>query len=199
MTAFTSDWVTQFIPSWTKHVVPVLAGRENLHWLEVGSYEGRSALWTLDNILTGRGSTITCIDRWESLWTQQCAEEKNFDINVAGRTKVVKLRGLSKDVLARLPQNYFCGVYVDGSHEEADVYRDARQVLPLLRPGAFLIFDDYEASPQDTWENRANRKEPPPRQFGVFEAVNRFLKELGTRAVVLHSDWQLIAKLRGQL
>ena len=61
MTTFTSDWVTQFVPSWQKHVIPALAGRENVHWLEVGSFEGRSALWTLENVFTGSGSTITCV------------------------------------------------------------------------------------------------------------------------------------------
>jgi predicted O-methyltransferase YrrM len=196
---FTADWFTELIPSWTTYVVPALAGRESVHWLEVGSYEGRSALWALDNILTGRGSTITCVDKWEGLWGQKCAEEKNFDTNVASRVNVVKLQGLSKEVLPRLPAGHFHGAYIDGSHEEAEVYRDAAQVLPLLRPGAFLIFDDYESSLlQGSWQGQKDRASRL-RQFGVFEAANRILKELGPRVVVLHADWQLIARLEGAL
>ena len=83
MTTFTSDWFTSSIPPWRRHVVPVLAGRENVRWLEVGTHEGRSALWTLDNVLTGRGSSITCVDKWEGLWMQKCAEERRFDLECA--------------------------------------------------------------------------------------------------------------------
>lgn len=89
--SFTTDWVTQFVPSWTKHVLPVLAGRPGVRWLEVGSFEGRSALWTLDNVLTGPGSEITCVDLWQRMWLQKSDFEQRFDENVAGRTNLVKL------------------------------------------------------------------------------------------------------------
>lgn len=173
MTTFTSDWVTQFVPSWQKHVVPALAGRENVHWLEVGSFEGRSALWTLDNVLTGHGSTITCVDKWDRLWTRKSETELRFEDNMRWRTNLVKRQGLSKDILPTLPKTHFHGAYVDGSHEEADVYLDVWQVYPLLRPGAFMIFDDYEDNLQTSWTNPADPK-PRSRQFGVFAAVNRF-------------------------
>jgi predicted O-methyltransferase YrrM len=189
---FTSDWVTPFIPSWEKHVVPVLAHRPGVRWLEVGSFEGRSALWTLDNILQGRGSEITCVDHWaQGPWLQQSAIETRFDENVLGRTNLRKLKGRSDVVLPRLPALHFDGVYVDGSHEEDDVYRDARLCLPLLKPGAFMIFDDYEFEGEPSWVAEPS----PPRQFGVNAAVTRLLRELGDDVVVLHRDWQLIARI----
>ena len=189
--AFTTDWVTQFILSWTEHVLPVLAGKPRVKWLEVGSYEGRSALWTLDNLLQGAGSEITCVDMWEEAWMTKSPIEVNFDENVRGRTNLRKLRGRSEDILPVLPWSYFHGVYVDGSHEEDDVYRDARLCLPLLKPGAFMIFDDYEEGIEKPWVATQE-----PRQFGVHAAVGRLLKELGKEIVVLHRDWQLIARLR---
>ena len=201
MTTFTSDWVTQFVPTWTEHVVPALAGREDVRWLEVGSYEGRSALWTLDNVLTGRGSTITCVDRWDRLWTRKGELELRFDDNVRGRANLVKLQGPSSAILPTLPKEHFHGAYVDGSHEEADVYQDAWQVYPLLRPDAFLIFDDYESSPAMRCVNGVMTQ--TPRQCGVYAAVNRFLGELGRRPLgerkvavtTLHVGWQLILRL----
>lgn len=197
MTTFTSDWFTSSIPPWRRHVVPVLAGRENVRWLEVGSYEGRSALWTLDNVLTGRGSSITCVDKWEGLWMQKCAEELRFDENLLGRENVIKRVGRSEVVLPTLPRRHFHGAYIDGSHKDEDVYRDAWQVHSLLLPGALMVFDDYEAEPPRSWADGIVVY--GPRQFEVFGAVNRFLKELGDGVRVLHADWQLIAKLAGEL
>ena len=191
--AFTTDWVTQFIPSWTKHVVPVLAGRPGVKWLEVGSFEGRSALWTLDNLLQGPGSELTCVDLWQRMWLQKGRPETNFDENTRGRANLRKLRGSSDEVLPTLPVSYFDGVYVDGCHEEENVYRDAHLCLPLLKPGAFMIFDDYED--RDGTPLKADQV-LEPRQFGVNAAVGRFLKELGEEIVVLHRGWQLIARLR---
>lgn len=188
--SFTTDWVTQFVPSWTKHVLPVLAGRPGVRWLEVGSFEGRSALWTLDNVLTGPGSEITCVDLWQRMWLQKSDFEQRFDENVAGRTNLVKLQGSSANVLPSLPQRHYDGVYVDGSHVEEDVYRDARLCLPLLKQGAFIIFDDYEADVGAHWS-----AEPRTKQFGVNAAVRRLLGELGMGVLVLHEGWQLIARV----
>ena len=37
-------------------------GRENLSFLEVGTLEGRTTVWLLDNILTDSKSRIHCVD-----------------------------------------------------------------------------------------------------------------------------------------
>ena len=37
-----------------------------LHILEIGSFEGRSTIWFLENLLKNSKSTITCIDPWTS-------------------------------------------------------------------------------------------------------------------------------------
>ena len=37
-----------------------------LHILEIGSFEGRSTIWFLENLLKNPKSTITCVDPWTS-------------------------------------------------------------------------------------------------------------------------------------
>ena len=198
MTNFTSDWVTSNAPAWERHVVPALAGRARARWLEIGSYEGRSALWTLDHVLTGAGSTITCVDPWDSVWLRRGQVEERFDENTRSREGVVKHKGRSEDVLPTLPARSYDGVYVDGSHTLEDAYRDARLSLPLLLPGAFVIFDDYEGDVPDPWRGSQAASRPPrPREYGVHEAADRFVAELGERITVLHAEWQLIARLSG--
>ena len=38
--------------------------KKELHILEIGSFEGKSTIWFLDNILNNENSTITCVDPW---------------------------------------------------------------------------------------------------------------------------------------
>ena len=37
---------------------------KELHILEIGSFEGKSTVWFLENILQNKNSTITCVDPW---------------------------------------------------------------------------------------------------------------------------------------
>ena len=46
-------------------------------------------------------------------------------------------------LLAQLGPGYFDWVYVDGSHQAADVLFDAVLSLQLLRVGGVMVFDDY--------------------------------------------------------
>ena len=85
--AFTSDWFSKAIPHWEAHVVPRLAGVEDARWLEVGSYEGRSALWAREHVLTGKGSVVACLDVWHPEY------ETSFDANTAGVMGIIKWRG----------------------------------------------------------------------------------------------------------
>ena len=57
-------------------------------------------------------------------------------------------------------------IYVDGSHEEDDVYLDLKSYWPILRPGGVLFGDDWNT----TW-------------YGVICAVNRFARE---RSLEIH-------------
>ena len=47
---FSVDWFSNNIPTWNRYLKR-FKGKE-VNAMEVGSYEGMSALWLLDNILT---------------------------------------------------------------------------------------------------------------------------------------------------
>ena len=138
---FTSDWFTVWIPTWEKHLLPRISKVPNAHWLEVGSYEGRSALWTLDHLLTGENAKLTCVDAWAGTY------ERLFDSNVAKRTNVRKVKGFFHVAMASLlpsHANSFDGAYLDDSHVEVDTLANAEMTWKLLKNNAPLVFDDYD-------------------------------------------------------
>ena len=180
---FTADWFTgsalASAGSWPAHVVPRLARFTRVSWLEVGSYEGRSALWAADNIVRGLGAEVVCVDSWED-----ADVEGRFDANVAGRANVVKLKGRSDVVLPSICSRSFEGVYVDGSHAEEDVRRDAAEAARIVgaRRGARL--------------RRLRRRPGAP---GVWRArgSGRLLAGAPLDFEVAYSGWQLILHVRG--
>ena len=56
---YTYDWFSQHVPYWNRLLEP-LKGQPDLRFLEIGSFEGRSACWLLRNILTHETSMLTC-------------------------------------------------------------------------------------------------------------------------------------------
>ena len=129
--------------------------------IEVGSWEGRSARWFLDNILTNEQSRLVCIDTWEGGEEHRangidCSVTwPNFKSNMAEYGgKVLPIKGRSEDGLRKA----FCFradfIYIDGSHMAADVLSDSVLAWPLLKDSGVLIFDDYR------WEFKGALSEP---------------------------------------
>ena len=104
--------------------------------------EGRSACWLCDHVLTGPGSTLTCVDPWGSKWAGD-VEEARFDLNTAP-LPVTKIKGTSRIVLPRLAvegRRYHFG-YDDGDHRASECLWDLVLIWHPLLPGG-LIVDDY--------------------------------------------------------
>src|SRR5574343_835620 len=57
------DWVAKNIRYWRDWLSPFV-GRACVYGLEMGAYEGRSACWWAENILTGPGSQLITVDVW---------------------------------------------------------------------------------------------------------------------------------------
>jgi predicted O-methyltransferase YrrM len=178
---FTSDWFTCKTGPWLEHVVPRLRQIPMARWLEVGSYEGRSALWMLDHM--SPSASVTCVDVFDDVaggianWaTPRYA--KRFDANVAGRN-VVKIALPSQAALEGLCKSAatFHGAYLDGDHRRENVARDLELLWPLLLPGAVLVCDDYGCAEQP----------------GARAAIDAFLP--GMSHHVLHVDFQMIILL----
>ena len=84
---YTHDWTTENFPVW-RHFLQNFIGTPGVRLLEIGSYEGRSAVWFCENILTGNDSKIVCIDPWHAIGNDYyenfdlSSVKKRFDSNV---------------------------------------------------------------------------------------------------------------------
>jgi hypothetical protein len=128
------------ISDWENHLKE-LKGKPNIHALEIGSYEGFSAIWQLEKILTDPASTITCID----IFDDKVIEDR-FDRNIKATgdsNKVIKIKGPSEKMLRGLNLAQYDYVYVDACHMPKWVLSDAVLSWDLIKKGGLMIFDDY--------------------------------------------------------
>jgi predicted O-methyltransferase YrrM len=186
---FTFDWVAPHASAWESDLAH-LKGKPNIRGLEIGCFEGQSACWWLDNILTDPTSRLTCVDPFAIPMDSTLLRyfERYFDHNVAASgagERVTKLVGSSQVILRTLPPAHFDFVYVDGSHRVGDVLQDAVLAWTVLRPGGTAMFDDYDLV-DDVAEGLFARA--PGRALDAFVTI------LGGSATVMRRDWQLILR-----
>lgn len=187
---FTEDWFTLHTPMWVQHVLPRLT-RHPARFLEIGTFEGRSTCWLLQNALTSPHDRITCIDPFGTY--EGCDDsgapfsyghyEEVFDANmraVEAGARLDKRKGLSHEVLRTLPLGSYDGCYIDGSHAARDVLRDAVLCFDLIRVGGFLLLDDYGFAPK-------------PDQV-VAEAIDAFLWLYRSDLKLVFKNWQVLVE-----
>ncbi len=149
----TTNWTSRNYRLWADLLAP--RRHEPLRLLEIGSWEGRSALFFLNYL---PHASIVCIDTFAGSlehrswpfwrrWRQLHRIERRFDCNLAPfASRTEKLKANSRLALARLglAGRRFDFIYVDGSHVAIDVYRDGVLAWPLVAAGGMLVFDDYQ-------------------------------------------------------
>ena len=174
---YSADLVSRYSDLWIEHLGH-LRHRANVRMLEIGSYEGRSANWFLENILTGQGSSIVCVDQF----VEPCGERFDRNIRASGNAgRVTKLSGKSQSVLPTLPSDSFDAIYIDGGHSEQEVLEDARESWRLARGGAVLIFDDYLWGMELPVEDRPLRAIA---RFLVAQAGGYLMKSYGYQVII---------------
>jgi predicted O-methyltransferase YrrM len=188
---FTFDWVSPHAAAWENDLAH-LKGKPHIRGLEIGCFEGQSAVWWLENILTDPTSSLTCVDPFAIPMDSTLLRyfERYFDHNVAATgagQRVMKLVGSSMVILRSLPPAHYDFVYVDGSHRVGDVLQDAVLAWTVLKPGGTAMFDDYDLV-DDVAEGLQARA--PGR------ALDAFLTILGNSATIERRDWQLILRKR---
>jgi predicted O-methyltransferase YrrM len=150
---FTSDWVSHNEKNFMLCMGHLGFTRGN--FLEIGSFEGRSTCWFLQNGLADDG-TMTCIDTFTPYWYKEGNLLEKFQANTRrSRKKYQMLLTLQmesqKALLQLLQQNQeFDFVYIDGDHSPAGVLTDAVMAWGLLRKGGVMLFDDYEYDKEPT-------------------------------------------------
>jgi predicted O-methyltransferase YrrM len=185
---FTVDWFSHNIPSWDIYLNN-FKNKPNLNFLEIGSFQGRSTVWLLENILTDENSSITCIDTFEGSIEHHIYSKNElinlFDIFVHNvstfKNKINIIRGKSQEVLKLLNESYDF-IYIDGDHTAVSVIEDAILSFSLLKKGGIMIFDDYE------WLVMNNYIDNPK------PAIDAFLEIYANKITLLYKDYQVIIK-----
>ncbi|MBR0688798.1 class I SAM-dependent methyltransferase [Bradyrhizobium manausense] len=144
--------------------------------LEIGSKEGRSALFWLEFFASAH---LTCVDLFEN------DDAGRFDRNLAAYgARLRKMVSTSIKALGILREEnaVFDFIYVDGSHQRDDVMIDCLGAWRLLRAGGVMLMDDY------TW------KPDNPDAERVAPAVDTFLAWHEDAEVILRSHQVAVRK-----
>lgn len=180
--SFTSDWHSQHAPVWRALVIPRLAGRR-IRWLEIGSHEGRSAVWTLEHVIRP-GDELVCVDYWP-----RADVEARFDANVGSRATKVKRLATQYLVESACRGERFACIYIDSDHDARAIVEQAAVAWILLEVGGVLIFDDYR------WHH-------PAGQVGVLDpavGIDAFLAAYSLEITLLHRGAQVIVEKRPRI
>jgi predicted O-methyltransferase YrrM len=194
---FTSDWHSHNVDNWRTWLAP-LVGRENVVAIEIGSWEGRSACWLLDNVLTHPSSRLYCIDPWYVVDGYDVgygsdpalgAVYERFQANVGQYgALVVPVRATSSEAFPAMLRHedapYADLIYIDGNHTARAVLEDAVCYWRLLNPGGLMIFDDYE------WAGDTPIRRPRP-------AIDAFVAIYTEELEVIGRGWQVAVRKCG--
>ena len=186
---FTEDWFSESNPEKVVRQFDELLSEfkgKPCMFLEIGSFEGMSTIWMLENILTNKESRLFCIDAWAE-WTGDAFVRFVSNINKTGlKDKVRIVKGDSSEELRMFPSEYFDFVYVDGDHDEKAVIKDTISSFRVLKKGGIIAFDDYllgiryPNSPGSKAMNGSTKK-----------AIDYFMDVFSDEIEVIYKDYQL--------
>jgi predicted O-methyltransferase YrrM len=144
-----TDWTSGHFSTWRRMLSPLRD--QPLRILEIGSWEGRSALFFLNFF---PNSTIVCVDTFlgsneemhRHLLKREVAIEHRFDRNLSdyGR-RVEKVKSRSAPALQHMiaEGQTFDLIYIDGDHTHDGVMSDSIGAWGLVAAGGIIIWDDY--------------------------------------------------------
>jgi len=184
---FGYDWTSGNFPTWIR----LLARYRDVpaRVIEIGSWEGRSALFFMNYLPR---SKLVCIDTFEGSEEHRAHPEafasdlpkieRRFDANLAPfAARLEKRKAASAVALTELgiEGRRFDIAYIDGSHRSADVYGDGVLTWSMLLPGGIMIFDDYE------WEWM------PEPQSNPKLGIDSFLRAFEGQYRIVHKGFQI--------
>ena len=150
MYKFEHDWFSQNIQN-LKKLFDGYNGQPKLKILEIGSLEGRSTTWFLDNV---KDCHVTCIDTWKGGKDHDPNNKainfdriyENFHHNMSfhpQRYDEMKMTSYDALIELYLEKQKFDFIFVDGSHTAEDVNADLVLSWKLLNFGGLIYCDDY--------------------------------------------------------
>ena len=147
---FSQDWFSPNLPYWSSILERNFKNSPDLKFLEIGSFEGRSACWLMENVLTHDTSRLVCVDTFagseEHVGMDLKSLRETFNHNTREWNNKIEVHQMkSSEALPKMivDNQKFDVIYVDGSHLACDVLFDAVNCFNLLKVGGLMVFDDY--------------------------------------------------------
>jgi len=171
-----------------------LKGKPNLRFLEIGVFEGQGTRFFFEKFL-GPTGTMVAVDPFLEYSKVSVAKIQGFDhlmnpsteerfrSNTAEFASRIELhKGLSQNVLPKLPNESFDLAFVDGDHSRDAVAADAQNCMRLVKKGGYIVFDDYGWGYKD-------RPETCPKP-----AIDKFLLQYSKQTTVLFKQWCVVVR-----
>jgi len=134
------DWFSININVWKKFLTTV----KEIRYLEIGSFEGRSAVFVgeLNNT-----KEVTCVDTFEG---SEEHKDVNFDLVFKNCTVNLNKLNIPYNLVKASSHSFFKNnfkkfnvIYIDGSHFYEDVKKDFINSFMCLEDNGILICDDF--------------------------------------------------------
>jgi hypothetical protein len=148
---FEEGWFTY--PNLYSHMVGIFPS--NSHFVEVGSWKGRSAAFMAVEIHnSGKSIRFDCVDPWNDLdphpliqndpWVQSGKLYDKFLFNIDKVKHIITAkRGESISIANEYNDKSLDFVFIDGDHRYECVKADIEAWLPKVKPGGILAGHDY--------------------------------------------------------
>lgn len=121
-----------------------------IQYLEIGVHKGINVIDVAKSYCKHPDSKIYCVDPWvdydeyPEYKGQQDVLFSIFNNAIKGyKDKCIIRRGFSDDIIPTFENNFFDIIFIDGNHETEFVYRDGCMSFQKVKPGGYIIFDDY--------------------------------------------------------
>ena len=179
------DLFSHAIPEFERFLKPYAGTKTD--FLEIGSFEGKSSVWMLNNILTHPEATLTCVDLWkyDLAALQLVFDFFQYNISKYG-DKVRYYRLQSWNGLRRVHKKYDF-IYIDGSHVDTDMLSDLELSYALLKEGGTIGMDDYKLVHDEYTQGTK-----------PYILIDKWLEEHEDEIEILHRKYQLWFRKRFQ-
>ena len=156
---FSQPWLAMIRAEWVQRTSHLR--HQKLRILELGSFEGASTTWILDNLMNHDESNLIAVDTFEGGMEHQKGPDgqdsynlsswpllHRFKSNVSQSHNYDKLTFMKSTTLAALltlrrQNRMFDFIYIDASHVAIDVLSDAIMCWHMLPVGGMMVFDDF--------------------------------------------------------
>ena len=175
---FTTDW--WFLTSdLKKHIFWNIDQTKENRILEIGSFEGCSSCFFSDYFLEHPSSFLHCVDPFslsDTTTVLSTSTEQMFRTNISNSKQFEKIKVYkmySDEYFSSVQVPLFTFIYIDGSHEPEQIYKDLRNAFRHLESGCIMWMDDYMANPN------------------IKQVMDEFVSEYSSNVNLIHLGYQL--------